>query len=195
MECSCDDSLCLTVAFYQNTRNTKVVKTLYSCFYSILGLKQLSTREPSESHSKSHSWRWEQYPNLSAVRSTVQKYSCKSLPWDCVFLLNLFSLVAFCPLALYGYPVLWRNVIPQMHCSGLAWHPDVATQMVLASEDDRLPVIQMWDLRFTSSPLRVLESHTRYKTPATCCSVMFTLLMTIAVSTSHFLCSSLPMLA
>ena len=50
----------------------------------------------------------------------------------------------------------------QMHCSGLAWHPDVATQMVLASEDDRLPVIQMWDLRFASSPLRVLENHARY---------------------------------
>nr|XP_021525302.1 protein transport protein Sec31A isoform X8 [Aotus nancymaae] len=48
-----------------------------------------------------------------------------------------------------------------MHCSGLAWHPDVATQMVLASEDDRLPVIQMWDLRFASSPLRVLENHAR----------------------------------
>ncbi|XP_063103234.1 protein transport protein Sec31A isoform X10 [Cavia porcellus] len=49
----------------------------------------------------------------------------------------------------------------RMHCSGLAWHPDVATQMVLASEDDRLPVIQMWDLRFATSPLRVLENHAR----------------------------------
>uniref|UniRef100_A0A8C8VGD3 Protein transport protein Sec31A n=1 Tax=Pelusios castaneus TaxID=367368 RepID=A0A8C8VGD3_9SAUR len=49
----------------------------------------------------------------------------------------------------------------RMHCSGLAWHPDVATQLVLASEDDRLPVIQMWDLRFASSPLRVFENHTR----------------------------------
>ncbi|KAM9143600.1 protein transport protein Sec31A isoform 2-T2 [Pangshura tecta] len=49
----------------------------------------------------------------------------------------------------------------RMHCSDLAWHPDVATQMVLASEDDRLPVIQMWDLRFASSPLRVLENHSR----------------------------------
>lgn len=49
----------------------------------------------------------------------------------------------------------------RMHCSGLVWHPDIATQMVLASEDDRLPVIQMWDLRFASSPLRVLENHTR----------------------------------
>lgn len=49
----------------------------------------------------------------------------------------------------------------RMHCSGLAWHPEVATQMVLASEDDRLPVIQVWDLRFASTPLRVLENHAR----------------------------------
>nr|XP_019580461.1 PREDICTED: protein transport protein Sec31B isoform X5 [Rhinolophus sinicus] len=49
----------------------------------------------------------------------------------------------------------------RMHCSGLAWHPDVATQLVLCSEDDRLPVIQLWDLRFASSPLKVLESHSR----------------------------------
>ncbi|XP_067845991.1 protein transport protein Sec31A isoform X7 [Heptranchias perlo] len=49
----------------------------------------------------------------------------------------------------------------RMHCSGLAWHPEVATQMAVASEDDRMPVIQMWDLRFATSPLRVLENHTR----------------------------------
>uniref|UniRef100_A0AAY3ZTG0 Protein transport protein Sec31A n=1 Tax=Denticeps clupeoides TaxID=299321 RepID=A0AAY3ZTG0_9TELE len=49
----------------------------------------------------------------------------------------------------------------RMHCSGMLWHPEVATQLVLASEDDRLPVIQMWDLRFATSPLKVLESHTR----------------------------------
>ncbi|XP_051529544.1 protein transport protein Sec31A-like isoform X2 [Myxocyprinus asiaticus] len=49
----------------------------------------------------------------------------------------------------------------RMHCSGMLWHPDVATQLVLASEDDRLPVIQIWDLRFATSPLKVLENHTR----------------------------------
>uniref|UniRef100_A0A671Y111 Protein transport protein Sec31A n=1 Tax=Sparus aurata TaxID=8175 RepID=A0A671Y111_SPAAU len=49
----------------------------------------------------------------------------------------------------------------RMHCSGMLWHPEVATQLVLASEDDRLPVIQMWDLRFATSPLKVLENHTR----------------------------------
>lgn len=49
----------------------------------------------------------------------------------------------------------------QMHCSGLAWNPEVATQLVLASEDDRMPVIQMWDLRFATSPLKIFENHTR----------------------------------
>uniref|UniRef100_A0A3B5B5S2 Protein transport protein Sec31A n=1 Tax=Stegastes partitus TaxID=144197 RepID=A0A3B5B5S2_9TELE len=49
----------------------------------------------------------------------------------------------------------------RMHCSGLAWNPEVATQLVLASEDDRMPVIQMWDLRFATSPLKILEHHTR----------------------------------
>ncbi|XP_034048207.1 protein transport protein Sec31A isoform X2 [Thalassophryne amazonica] len=49
----------------------------------------------------------------------------------------------------------------RMHCSGLAWNPEVATQLVVASEDDRMPVIQMWDLRFATSPLKIIESHTR----------------------------------
>uniref|UniRef100_A0A6I8NFQ6 Protein transport protein Sec31A n=1 Tax=Ornithorhynchus anatinus TaxID=9258 RepID=A0A6I8NFQ6_ORNAN len=49
----------------------------------------------------------------------------------------------------------------RMHCSAMAWHPEVATQLVLSSEDDRLPVIQVWDLRFASSPLKVLENHSR----------------------------------
>ncbi|XP_038613867.1 protein transport protein Sec31B isoform X2 [Tachyglossus aculeatus] len=49
----------------------------------------------------------------------------------------------------------------RMHCSAMAWHPEVATQLVLSSEDDRLPAIQVWDLRFATSPLKVLENHTR----------------------------------
>ncbi|XP_068113975.1 protein transport protein Sec31B isoform X2 [Hyperolius riggenbachi] len=49
----------------------------------------------------------------------------------------------------------------RMHCSGMLWHPEIATQLILSSEDDRLPVIQVWDLRFASSPLKMLENHTR----------------------------------
>lgn len=30
----------------------------------------------------------------------------------------------------------------------LAWHPSVATQLCIASEDDQAPVIQLWDLRY-----------------------------------------------
>ncbi|XP_074647713.1 protein transport protein Sec31A-like [Tubulanus polymorphus] len=43
----------------------------------------------------------------------------------------------------------------------ICWHPETATQMCLASEDDHTPVIQLWDLRFATSPLKVLESHQR----------------------------------
>ncbi|GCC21684.1 hypothetical protein chiPu_0020159 [Chiloscyllium punctatum] len=49
----------------------------------------------------------------------------------------------------------------RMRCSGMAWNPEVATQLVLASEDDRMPILQIWDLRFATSPLKVLENHTR----------------------------------
>lgn len=42
-----------------------------------------------------------------------------------------------------------------MQCSDAAWHPEVATQLVLASEDDHLPVVQLWDLRFATSPMKV----------------------------------------
>jgi protein transport protein SEC31 len=41
------------------------------------------------------------------------------------------------------------------------WHPDVATQLCLASEDDQAPIIELWDLRFATSPLKTLHNHQR----------------------------------
>ncbi|XP_071829619.1 protein transport protein Sec31A-like isoform X2 [Apostichopus japonicus] len=49
----------------------------------------------------------------------------------------------------------------RIRCKAVVWHPDIATQMLLASEDDHMPVIQVWDLRFATSPLKVLENHQR----------------------------------
>ncbi|KAI9308433.1 hypothetical protein BJ944DRAFT_174834 [Cunninghamella echinulata] len=41
----------------------------------------------------------------------------------------------------------------------LAWHPDVATQLVTGAEDDNNPIITLWDLRHAHSPEKVLTGH------------------------------------
>lgn len=49
----------------------------------------------------------------------------------------------------------------RLRCKVVAWHPEVATQLCLASEDDHSPIIQLWDLRFATSPLKTLDHHQR----------------------------------
>lgn len=49
----------------------------------------------------------------------------------------------------------------RIRCKVVAWHPEVATQLCLASEDDYNPVIQLWDLRFATLPLKTLAHHQR----------------------------------
>ena len=46
-----------------------------------------------------------------------------------------------------------------MRCKVVSWHPDVATKLCIASEDDHTSVIQIWDLslRFATSPLKTME--------------------------------------
>ena len=43
----------------------------------------------------------------------------------------------------------------------VAWNPDIATQLCLGSEDDQNSVIQLWDLRFATSALKVFDNHQR----------------------------------
>ncbi|ORE07814.1 WD40 repeat-like protein [Rhizopus microsporus var. microsporus] len=45
--------------------------------------------------------------------------------------------------------------------SSVVWHPDVATQLVTASEDDSNPVVTLWDLRHAHSPEKILAGHTK----------------------------------
>ncbi|ESO03422.1 hypothetical protein HELRODRAFT_112302 [Helobdella robusta] len=54
-----------------------------------------------------------------------------------------------------------RDSMSRIKCNTVCWHPDVATQLCIASEDDHSPVIQVWDLRSASSPIKILENHTR----------------------------------
>ncbi|KAL7419086.1 protein transport protein S31 [Cryptotrichosporon argae] len=45
--------------------------------------------------------------------------------------------------------------------SDVVWHPELATRLVTASEDDESPVIMLWDLRNTRAPERILSGHTK----------------------------------
>ncbi|ENN70527.1 hypothetical protein HUJ04_007968 [Dendroctonus ponderosae] len=53
------------------------------------------------------------------------------------------------------------DTVSRIRWKTVAWHPEVATQLCLASEEDHSPVIQVWDLRFATSPLKTLENHQR----------------------------------
>ncbi|KAF5370333.1 hypothetical protein D9758_007002 [Tetrapyrgos nigripes] len=43
--------------------------------------------------------------------------------------------------------------------SAIAWHPDNATRLVTASEDDSSPIIMAWDLRNARAPEKILTGH------------------------------------
>ncbi|ALC40647.1 sec31 [Drosophila busckii] len=43
----------------------------------------------------------------------------------------------------------------------IEWHPEVATQVWLASEDDQAPVVQLWDLRYATAPAKSYQIHDR----------------------------------
>ncbi|TPX44564.1 hypothetical protein SeLEV6574_g04428 [Synchytrium endobioticum] len=75
-----------------------------------------------------------------------------------------------------GYTVVWdlrnkREVTQLRHLgsgpggrvpvSGVAWNPDVATQIVTAGDDDISPVILIWDLRNSRAPEKQLMGHSK----------------------------------
>jgi len=44
-------------------------------------------------------------------------------------------------------------------CSVVAWNPTISTQLVVACEDDLSPLLQIWDLRNKTMPIRELLGH------------------------------------
>lgn len=51
----------------------------------------------------------------------------------------------------------------QRRASVLQWNPEIATQLIVASDDDRTPTLQMWDLRNSVSPLKEFVGHTKVR--------------------------------
>ncbi|WWC59727.1 uncharacterized protein I303_102289 [Kwoniella dejecticola CBS 10117] len=43
--------------------------------------------------------------------------------------------------------------------SDVCWHPESATRLITASEDDESPIIMLWDLRNTRAPEKILSGH------------------------------------
>lgn len=86
-----------------------------------------------------------------AWNKQVQHILASAFPQRCV-IWDLRKNEAIIKLTDANSKVRWKTV---------QWHPDVATQLCLASEDDQAPVIELWDLRFATSPLKSLQSHQR----------------------------------
>lgn len=53
-------------------------------------------------------------------------------------------------------------------CSAVAWNPEVATQLVVACEDDLSPTLQLWDLRNSVAPLREFNAHDKARSSHSC---------------------------
>lgn len=50
-------------------------------------------------------------------------------------------------------------------CSVVQWNPEVATQLMVASDDDQSPSLQLWDLRNSVSPIREYHGHAKARAP------------------------------
>lgn len=73
-----------------------------------------------------------------------------------------------------------KEVLFQMKAKSISWNPDVATQLLLASDDDATPMAQVWDLRYANAPLKTLEGHQRGILATAWCVQDSSLLMTAA---------------
>ncbi|KAI3683014.1 hypothetical protein L1987_83469 [Smallanthus sonchifolius] len=58
-------------------------------------------------------------------------------------------------------PIISFSDSVRRRCSVLQWHPDLATQLIVASDDDNSPSLRIWDMRNTMLPLRELVGHTK----------------------------------
>ncbi|GAB2226254.1 hypothetical protein Droror1_Dr00022055 [Drosera rotundifolia] len=80
-------------------------------------------------------------------------------------------MIQFVVLISLNFPVVWdlkkqKPVISfsdstRRKCSVLQWNPDVATQIVVASDDDSSPSFKLWDMRNIMQPVREFMGHTK----------------------------------
>ncbi|XP_076901787.1 protein transport protein SEC31 homolog B-like [Bidens hawaiensis] len=77
-------------------------------------------------------------------------------------------------------PIISFSDSVRRRCSVLQWHPDFATQLIVASDDDNSPSLRIWDMRNTMSPLRELSGHSKGVVAMSWCPSDSTYLLTCA---------------
>ncbi|EPS70248.1 hypothetical protein M569_04512, partial [Genlisea aurea] len=77
-------------------------------------------------------------------------------------------------------PVISFTDSIKKRCSVLQWHPDVATQLIVASDDDSSPSLKMWDMRNIISPVKEFSGHTRGVIAMSWCPIDSSYLLTCA---------------
>ncbi|XP_047947796.1 protein transport protein SEC31 homolog B isoform X3 [Salvia hispanica] len=58
-------------------------------------------------------------------------------------------------------PVINFSDSVRRRCSVLQWNPDIATQLIVASDEDNSPSLKMWDVRNIMSPVKEFVGHTK----------------------------------
>ncbi|XP_068661823.1 protein transport protein SEC31 homolog B-like isoform X1 [Aristolochia californica] len=58
-------------------------------------------------------------------------------------------------------PVISFSDSKRRRCSVLQWHPDNATHLIVASDDDNYPSLSAWDVRNTISPIKEFVGHNK----------------------------------
>ncbi|KAL2612070.1 hypothetical protein R1flu_023762 [Riccia fluitans] len=81
-------------------------------------------------------------------------------------------------------PVISFTGNKRNRCSSLQWNPDNATHVIVASDDNTAPSLQVYDLRNPVSPQRELVGHTKGVLAMAWCPVDSSLLLSCATDNS-----------
>lgn len=77
-------------------------------------------------------------------------------------------------------PVISFSDPVKRRCSVLQWNPDIATQLVVASDEDSSPSVKLWDMRNIMSPVKEFTGHTKGVIAMAWCPIDSSYLITCA---------------
>ncbi|KAH6765868.1 transducin family protein / WD-40 repeat family protein [Perilla frutescens var. hirtella] len=77
-------------------------------------------------------------------------------------------------------PVISFSDSIRRRCSVLNWHPDIATQLIVASDEDSSPSLRLWDMRNIMSPVKEFVGHSKGVIAMSWCPLDSSYLLTCA---------------